>query len=273
MSLDNHKAKPLAGRIALVTGSGRGIGRSVARELAELGASVAVLARSEPKVSEAARELTAEGFPALAVCADVADWAQVQSAVQLIHARWGSVDILVNNAAVLGPLAPTASTDPALWAHTINVNVTGAYHCLRAVLPGMQARGWGRIVNVTSGAARGSGIQNAGAYSVSKAALDMLTRAAAAETAASGVLINGVSPGVVDTDMQSALRTAPIEEIGAATSERFRAFHARGELQTPARPARLIAAVVLSDAHGETISIRDERAHSLLALLPDGSAS
>lgn len=273
MSLNNPSAKPLAGRIALVTGGGRGIGRSVARQLAELGASVAVLARSEREISEAARELTAEGFLALAVCADVADWAQVQHAVQLIQAHWGPVDILVNNAAVLGPLAPTASTDPAVWAHAMDINVTGAYHCLRAVLPGMQARGWGRIVNVTSGAGSGSGIQNAGAYSVSKAALDMLTRAAASETAASGVYVNGVSPGVVDTDMQSALRDAPIEEIGAATSERFRAFHARGELQTPLRPARLIAAVVLSDAHGETISIRDERAHSLLDLLPDEGAS
>ncbi len=261
--------KPLAGRVALITGGGRGIGRSVARELATLGASVALLARSEADVSQAAHALSSEGYQALAVCADVSQWQQVTEAIQTIQDRLGSVDILVNNAAILGPLAPTAATDPAAWARTIEINVTGAYHCLRAVLPGMQQHDWGRIVNVTSGAALGSGIANAASYSVSKAALDMLTRAVAAETAETNVRVNGVSPGVVDTDMQVALRTAPSDQIGEVTAARFRGLHARGELQPATRPARLIAAVIVSNYHGEIITIREDRAGHLLASLPD----
>lgn len=273
MNPDTAAMKPLAGRVALVTGGGRGLGRSTAWELAKLGAAVAVLARTGPETEQMARALAEAGHRALAVRADVGQWPQIADAVQTIESRLGPVNILVNNAAVLGPLAPTAQTDPADWGGAISINITGAYHCLRAVLPGMQARGWGRIVNVTSGAAQGSGIENAGAYSVGKAALDMLTRAVAAEAAGSGVCISGVSPGIVDTDMQLALREAPPSEVGEATSARFRGFHARGELQTPTLPARLIAAVVLSDVHGEILSIRDERAQSLLALLPPADAA
>ncbi len=272
-NLHTETAAPLAGRVALVTGGGRGIGRSAAWELAALGASVAILARSEEETGQVARELSGAGYQALAVRADVSNWGDVAEAVRAAEAALGPIAILVNNAAILGPLAPTAATGPTLWARTMEVNITGAYHCIRAVLPGMQQRGWGRIVNITSGAGRGSGIENAGAYSVSKAALDMLTRAVAGETTHPGVRVNGVSPGIVDTDMQVALRAAPTEEIGAATSERFHGFHARGELQTPALPARLIAAVILSDMHGETISIREERAQTLFALLPDNNVS
>lgn len=264
---------PLAGHVALVTGGGRGLGRSIAWELAALGAAVAVLARTELETTQVAQQLADAGHRACAVPADIARWDQVSAAVQAVEAALGPVDILINNAATLGPLAPTALTDPGDWAQAMTINIVGAYYCLRAVLPGMQARGWGRIVNVTSGAAQGSGIENAGAYSVSKAALDMLTCAVALETLGSGVHVNGVSPGIVDTDMQLALRNAPPSEVGEATSARFRGFHARGELQAPSRPARLVAAVVLSDLHGEIVSIRDDRAHSLLASLPpDGAA-
>lgn len=263
-----HSALPLAGRVALVTGGGRGIGLAAAWELANLGASVALLARNKGEIDTAARQLTDAGHPALPVPADVSDWAQLISAVQVVEQALGPIDILINNAAIIGPLAPIARTDPGEWARVMNINITGAYHCLRAVLPGMSARGWGRVVNITSGAAQGSGIENSAAYSVSKAALDMLTRAAAAECVGSGVQISAVSPGIVDTAMQRTLREAPPAEVGAATSERFRGFHARGELQAPSRPARLIAAVVLSDTHGEIISIRDVLAASLLSLLP-----
>jgi NAD(P)-dependent dehydrogenase (short-subunit alcohol dehydrogenase family) len=249
----------LDGRVALVTGGGRGIGRAVAAELARLGAAVALLARSTGEVAAVAEEIVARGGRAVALTADVAEGTEIEAAVAQITGALGPVDILINNAATLGPLGPTATIDPEAWGRAIEVNLTGAFRCLRAVLPGMLERGWGRVVNVSSGAATGSGIRDAGAYSVSKAGLDMLTRTVAAEIAGSGVTVNAVYPGVVDTAMQTQLRETPAEQF-----ERFRSYYERGELLDPDAPGRLIAAIVLSDIQGEVISIREERAQALL---------
>jgi len=257
----------LQSRVALVTGGGRGIGRGAALALAGLGAAVAVVARSTGEVAAVAGEIAAQGGRAVALSVDVADWGEVEAAAAEIERELGPIDILINNAAILGPLEPTATSDPAEWARAIEINVVGAYHCLRAVLPGMLDRGWGRIVNVSSGAATGSGILNASAYSTSKAALDMLTHAVAAEVAASGVTVNAVYPGIVDTAMQNQIRAAPVERIGAAPSERFHGFYERGELQDASAPGRLIAALVASDLHGEIVSNSNARAAELLRLL------
>jgi NAD(P)-dependent dehydrogenase (short-subunit alcohol dehydrogenase family) len=257
----------LEGRVALVTGGGRGIGRGAALALAELGASVAVLARSADEVGVVADAISARGGRATGLTADVANASAIATAISMIESAFGPIDILINNAAILGPITSTASSDPAAWAQTITINVIGAYCCLRALLPGMLARGWGRIVNISSGAATGTGLLNASAYSTSKAALDMLTRAVAVEVAGSGVTVNALYPGVVDTAMQTELRTTPVERIGAATSERFVGYYERGELGDPDKIGQLIAAMVISAIQGQIIQNTPEQTQPLLHAL------
>lgn len=254
----------LNGKVAIVTGGGRGIGRATALELARHGAAVAVIARNEAEVLRVADEAREGGVQALGIAADIAQIEQVDSAVALVAAELGPPDMLVNNAAILGPIGPLDQTDAGAWAQTIEINVIGAMFCLRSVLPDMLRCGAGRVVNVSSGAAKGSGILHASAYSTSKAALDMLARAADAELWPRGIAVNTVYPGVVDTTMQSTLRKTPAERFGEEMSARFRGFHERGELLDASLSARLIVAVLLSELHGEAISIRDERAAELL---------
>jgi NAD(P)-dependent dehydrogenase (short-subunit alcohol dehydrogenase family) len=259
---------PLESKVALVTGGSRGIGRSTAIELARQGASVAVLARSEPDIARVADEIVASGGRAVAIRADVARPEEINTAIKQTETDLGPVDILINDAGIVGPIGPISAVDPELWARTLEINTIGAYRCLRAVLPGMLARGWGRIVNISSGAATGHGMPMSSAYSVSKAALDMLTRVVAAEVASSGVLVNAVYPGMVDTAMQKELRSTTPEQIGEGVSAMLWDAYRHGRLHDPSIPGRLIAAVVLSDLHGQTVVVSEERAQQLLQGYP-----
>ena len=259
--------QPLRRRVALVTGGGRGIGRAAALELARLGAAVAVLARSPDQVRQVAQEILAHGRPALALTADVADHSAVQAAVQHLDATLGPADILVNCAGVM-PLGPLAAGDPAEWRYAVEVNLLGAYDCLRAVLPGMLARRWGRIVNLSSAVAAMPAIRNRSAYVVSKAALDRLTVAAAAETAGTGVTVNTIYPGMTDTPMLAQIRDAPAEVIGPEQQALIRQRYARGDLHQPAEAGRLVAAIVLSDLHGQVVDLDSEQSRELVGRLP-----
>jgi NAD(P)-dependent dehydrogenase (short-subunit alcohol dehydrogenase family) len=262
--------KPLEGRVALVTGGGRGIGSATALALARLGAYTTVLARTSREIDAIAAEINASGGHSLAIQANVADYAQMRDAIQQIEQTAGPVDILINNAAIL-TLGPLATSDPVVWANTIQINTIGAYYCMRLVLPGMLARGWGRIVNVSSFAGAGPNRPNGSAYAASKAALDRLTRSAAAETAGTGVTVTAMYPGDTNTYMQAQIREAPITLIGQEESTFFRERYARGELYDPALPARLIVALVLSDLNGEVINIDDERGQALLRQYENGA--
>jgi NAD(P)-dependent dehydrogenase (short-subunit alcohol dehydrogenase family) len=126
--------------------------------------------------------------------------------------QFGSVDILVNNAGVIEPIGATADSDPAAWRRNIEINLVGAYHTVRAVLPAMLRRGGGTIVNLSSGAAHRP-LEGWGAYCAAKAGLAMLTEAIALEAAASGIRVFGLSPGVIDTDMQVAIRASGINRV------------------------------------------------------------
>jgi NAD(P)-dependent dehydrogenase (short-subunit alcohol dehydrogenase family) len=246
------------GRTALVTGAGRGIGRELARQLAAEGARVAVLARSHAELTETARQVRVDGGQAHVVLADVADAGQRAEALRQVREAYGPVDILVNNAAVVAPLEPSAELDPADWAAAIELNLTAAAALTFALLPAMLDRGWGRVVNVSSGVVAQPGFLVGGnAYVTSKAALEAHTLNLAAELNGTGVTANVYRPGAVDTAMQAVIRGTDPERLGAGLRDHFARTHERGELLTPAASARSMLARLGGDATGQLWHVAD----------------
>lgn len=208
----------LAGRTALVTGAGRGIGAATARALAAAGARVVVAARRLTQAEAVAQPIRAAGGEALAAQCDVTDDASVAAAFAAARQAFGAVDILIVNAGVIAPIARLVEADPAAWMAAIDVNLVGAYRCLRAALPDMLTRGEGVVINLSSGAAHRP-LEGWSAYCASKAGLAMLTRAAHEEYGAAGLRVIGVSPGVVDTDMQAAIRASGVNPVSKLARE------------------------------------------------------
>jgi NAD(P)-dependent dehydrogenase (short-subunit alcohol dehydrogenase family) len=195
----------LQDKSVVITGASRGIGAAAARAFAAAGARVVLLARDGAAVASLASEI---GPAARGIGCDVADFDQLARVVEDI----GAVDVLINNAAVLGPMGPMATSDPADWARTIEINLTGAYHGMRAVLPGMVARGGGTIITVSSGAAHHA-IDGWSAYCASKAGVAMLTESLHLEYAGHGIRAMGISPGTVATDMQRAIKASGVGPV------------------------------------------------------------
>ncbi len=191
----------LAERIAIITGGGRGIGRAVALAFAREGADVMVLARTEDEVRRVAEEVRDEcGVRASHAVCDVADAASVERAFAFASEQFGrAADILVSNAGI-AESAPLVKTDDELWQRHLDINLSGTFYCMRAALPAMIARGWGRIINIASIAGK-TGAPYIAAYAASKHGVLGLTRSAAVEVAMSGVTVNAICPGYVETDM------------------------------------------------------------------------
>lgn len=232
----------LEGKVALVTGAGRGLGRATALALAEQGAKVAVLARSLPEVEETAmliRQQYGVGR-SLAIRADVSREGDVMLAFETIRKRWGGVDILVNNAGVTGATKPIMSISMGEWQHAVDVNMTGTFLCSREAMRDMAMRRWGRIINISSGSAAAA-VPGMTPYSVTKAAVEHFTRQLAIEGGPLGIVAVAVRPGVVDTRMQEDIRNRPPEAIPPELKAVFSAYKQRGMLVPPERPARIIA--------------------------------
>jgi NAD(P)-dependent dehydrogenase (short-subunit alcohol dehydrogenase family) len=194
----------LRNRVAMVTGAGRGLGRAIAQALAQAGAAVGAMARTEAQVAETVGAIGETGGRALAVVVDVSDAASVERAARQVEGALGPVDLLVNNAAIMGPLGPMWDADADDWWHSFEVNLRGPYLCSRALLPGMIARRRGRIINLSTSAATVA-VAHMGAYVVAKTALIRFTENLAAELLNSGVSVFALDPGTVRTAMSQHL--------------------------------------------------------------------
>lgn len=238
--------RPLAGRHALVTGASRGIGAAIGSELARLGADVTLIARNATRLDQAKRSAAAYGTRVRAIAADVTDEAGIARVLADAASAQGAVSILVNNAGG-AESAPFGKTDPALWRRMLDLNLTSAYLCARAVAPAMVAAGWGRIVNVASTAGL-KGYPYVSAYVAAKHGLVGLTRALAVEFARTGVTVNAVCPGYTDTPMVAdavaniAAKTKRSRDEARASLE---AANPMGRLVTPAEVAAAVGFLCL----------------------------
>jgi 3-hydroxybutyrate dehydrogenase len=204
----------LADRIALITGGGRGIGRAVAFAFAREGARVAVVARTVQEVARVSEEIRVEcGVETMHAACDVSDKESIRRAFAEVERRLGRIDILVNNAGI-AESAPLVRTSDELWQRHLEINLSGTFYSMRAALPAMIERGWGRIINVASIAGK-TGAPYISAYAASKHGVLGLTRTVALEVATKGVTVNAICPGYVDTDMT----TRALETIEARTGK------------------------------------------------------
>jgi 3-oxoacyl-[acyl-carrier protein] reductase len=199
----------LKDRVALVTGGSRGIGRAIALALAAEGVSVAVNYRKrESDAIEVVASIERTGSRAIAVRADVSVNDEVQAMMADVNARLGSIDVLVNNAGMASMVDIDTITE-AQFDRMLAVNLKSAFLCTQSVLRGMRQRRWGRIINMSSVAARGAGVVGVH-YNASKAGLEGLTRGYAARLASDGITVNAVAPGPVDTEMAEPLKAANV---------------------------------------------------------------
>jgi len=241
----------LTGRVALITGGGRGIGRAVALSLAAAGADVAVSGRNAELLEETVGAIRAMGRRAASIVCDVSERSQVEAMVARVKQALGDPLILVNNAGVAASAKLVDTTDE-LWDRMLRVNATSAFYATRAVLPAMLAAKWGRIVNMASVAAK-AGAPYIAAYTASKHALLGLTRAAAAEVAGRGITVNAVCPGYVDTEMTDRSTANISKRTGRSEADArkiLEGFSPQGRLMTAEEVAALTSYLCTEAARG-----------------------
>jgi NAD(P)-dependent dehydrogenase (short-subunit alcohol dehydrogenase family) len=250
----------IPGKIAVVTGASRGVGRRVALRLARDGARVALLARGRAGLEDTRGLIEEKGGHGLVVVVDLANPEAVEVARNSIEQRLGTVSILVNAAGVFGPVNLVKDTDPHAWIETIMTNTIAPYLTCRAFVGGMVAQAWGRIVNVTSAAALHEPGPINSAYGTSKAALNQFTRHLAAELKGTGVTANVIHPGDVKTDMWAYIKEAS-ERLGSVADAyvQWAEWVEKTGGDDPEKAAELVADLIRDDAanvNGQFLWIR-----------------
>ena len=230
--------KKLQGQVAIITGASRGIGAATAAVLGKAGASLVLVARDDLLLESVAQELRGQGCRVEVAAADVSDPESLELVMDVTMEHFRRVDILVNNAGVIWPIDEVVDADLDEWAYNIHVNLVGPFYLARTVLPLMLHQNYGRILNVSSGAAQ-QPIPGASAYCAAKAGLDMFTRTLALELKESQVTANTLYPGMVDTDMQGDIRSVDTHE----TALDYRFFHETFE-QGLLRPSDQVAQLI-----------------------------
>jgi 3-oxoacyl-[acyl-carrier protein] reductase len=246
----------MSARVAVVTGASGGIGRAIALELAAAGFAIGVhYFQGKDRAEAVVAAILASGGEAVAFPADVSDSQAVAAMFVGCDQRFGRLDALVNNAAIGSRRDVFTAIDDETWHRTLAVNLDGAFYCMRAAVPRLQAAGGGRIVNISSGAAKTGGLIGAH-YAASKAGLLALTAKAARELAPAGIAVNAVLPSVIETDMLSELAGSP------EVRDRLRAQFPIGRFGRPGEVARVVR-FLIADAPdyltGECISLRGGR--------------
>ncbi|MEM9032710.1 MAG: SDR family oxidoreductase [Pseudomonadota bacterium] len=246
----------MTGKSVLITGASRGIGAASARAFAAAGAQVALVSRGEAAISELSAEL---GNRTLAIPADVASYADIAGAVDKTRATFGGLDVLVNNAGVIEPVARLGDSDPEAWGRVIDVNLKGVYFGMRAAIPVMLDTGGGTVLSVSSGAAHGP-VEGWSHYCASKAGAAMLTRMLDKEYAEHGIRAMGLSPGTVATQMQREIKASGINPVSRLEwSDHI----------PPDWPAKALVWMCSADADafiGQEVSLRDEAIRARIGL-------
>jgi len=241
----------LKGQRAIVTGAGRGLGRASALALARSGVSLLIVSRTAREVEETAADCKAFGVEVITEAADVANATEIDRIIARAFTQLGGVDILLNNAAVIGPAGPLAGLSEAAWRQSMAVNLDAPVRFVRGVVPQMKERRQGKIINITSGLGE-LVMPNLGAYSVAKAGLNHFTRILAVELRDFNIQVNGLDPGVMDTSMQEEIRAMGPERLGENVYRQFVALHERGRLQPAERAAELVLFLASAQADGIT---------------------
>lgn len=246
----------LSGKTVVVTGASRGIGASAARVFADAGANVALMARSAAPLEALAAEI---GARALALPCDVADFEAVEAALAKAKSQFGALDILIANAGMIDPIARLTESDPADWAHLIQVNISGVFNIMRAGVPMMNKQG-GTVISVGSGAARRP-LEGWSAYCSSKAGSLMLMRALDLEERENGLRVMSLSPGTVATQMQREIKASGINKVSQLEWE---------DHVPPEWPAQTLLWMCGADADeylGTEVSLRDETIRRRVGLI------
>src|SRR4030095_7123470 len=246
-------------RIVLITGGSGGLGVALARAFSREGYRVVIAARDEAKLHAKAAEIASNGGQILSLPCDVTDREQVNSLEETIAKRWGTVQILINNAGVARAVKFTDMPD-GLWDETLKVNLTGAYNCCKVFLPAMLNAGWGRIINIASTTAK-VGYSHVTAYTASKHGLLGFTRSFALESAAHGVSVNAICPGYIDDERTRENAALMARKTGKSAQEILQLFAAsapQNRLISPAEVASLallIASEKLAGMTGQAINV------------------